>query len=191
MIFPFYVIFIFPQPIVAISSFTDEFAVNGAGNPDFVITPSQQTASSPVPGDPTVAIQGTTNPFENSARLQGSNLWPPNNRFDALPDNPLDGEDERMGLLFDGNSGGEGGIDIPIPSIPLNPIELFNGVPEYIDNLRQWLRKPKEPSCRDGKYAFCCQKPAPKPKSRSDPGRPPIGKPEEFSQRRGACTTCR
>lgn len=204
MIFSFYFIFLFSQTIVSskIHLSRNESPVNDRGKSWPFFAPSRQIASSPVPGeDPTaVAIQGVTatNSFENSAILQGSNIWPPYSRFDVLPspDNPLDVEDERMGLLFDGNGGGEGGIDISIPSIPLNPIQIFNGVPEYIDNLRQWFQKPEEPNCRDRKYAFCCQKPAPKPKRRLDTGRstsgrPPIGEPEEYSQRRAACTTCR
>lgn len=191
MIFPFYFIFVFSQEIVTTSFSNDESAVNGAGKLDFT-TPNQLDSSSPVSGDdPSVAIQGATNSFDNAAISQGSNLWPPNNQFDVLSDNSVDGEDERLGLLFDGNGGGEGGTDISIPSVPFNPVQLFNGVPEYIDNIRQWFRAPKEPNCRDGKYAFCCQKPAPKRKRGSDPGRPPNGKPQEYSQRRAACTTCR
>lgn len=187
MIFPFYVISIFSQAIVTISSFADEFVVDGAGELDFT-TPSQQVASSPVSGDPTVPIQGATDSFDSSAVLQGSNLWPPNNRFDGLSENPVNGGGEHLGLLFDGNSG-ESGIDFSVPSIPFNPIQLLNGVPEYIDNLRQWFRKPTEPNCRDGKHALCCQKPAPARRSRA--GRPPIGNPDEYSQRRGACINCK
>lgn len=186
MIFPFYFIFVFSQAIVTISSFTDGFVDNGAGKLDFT-TPSQQVASSPVSGDPTVPIQGATNSFDSSAVLQGSNLWP-NNQFDELSENPVNGGGETLGLLFDGN-GGEGGIDVSIPSIPFNPIQLLYGVPEYINNMRQWFSKPKEPKCRDEKYAFCCQRPA--PERRSGSGRPPIGNPEEYSQRRGVCIRCR
>ena len=77
--------------------------------------------------------------------------------------------------------------------IPKMPPILFPGipdliqknVPEFIDDVRQWLRDPKRPECDYGYHAFCCQIGAP------DPNKGPKGRDiVELSKRRRKCSLC-
>lgn len=71
---------------------------------------------------------------------------------------------------------------IPLPAIPdLIPKDI----PEFIDGVRQWLRDPHRPECRDDYYELCCQKGAPDP-IRGPPGRDLV----ELSTRRRKCSRC-
>lgn len=104
---------------------------------------------------------------------------------------------EEMALLFDGGpGGGEGGIDIPIPAVP---IQIPEGVPDLVDVIRQWLSNPNQPECRDNKHLVCCERGAPTMKSgKVLSGRPPVVAPDtqaqidplEYSQRRRECRIC-
>lgn len=71
---------------------------------------------------------------------------------------------------------------IPLPAIPdLSP----KNIPEFIDNVRQWLRDPHRPQCQYGYYELCCQVGAPDPIN-APPGRDTV----ERSKRRRKCARC-
>lgn len=182
-----YVFFIFAQAFI--SSLSDELSA---------LTQDQQDPLSvPVPGDLTATFfQGATNLLDSSAvnpsDLQSSEL--PNDKFDSTPGRAADGG-ENTALLFDGNIGEEDGTGILIPSVPT---QILDGVPEFIDGIRQWLSNPKKPECKVNKHPLCCQKGAPPIKDGNPPtaGRPPsvppkvLFEPLEYSQRRRVCRSC-
>lgn len=71
---------------------------------------------------------------------------------------------------------------IPLPAIPdLIPSDI----PEFIDDVRQWLRDPQRPECQYDYHELCCQKGAPDPRT-GPPGRDPV----EISKRRRKCARC-
>lgn len=71
---------------------------------------------------------------------------------------------------------------IPLPAIPdLSP----KNIPEFIDNVRQWLRDPQRPQCQYGYHELCCQVGAPDPIN-APPGRDLV----ERSKRRRKCARC-
>lgn len=71
---------------------------------------------------------------------------------------------------------------IPLPEIPdLIPKDI----PEFIDGVRQWLRDPQRPECKNDYHELCCQKGAPDP-IRGPPGRDLV----ELSTRRRKCSRC-
>lgn len=71
---------------------------------------------------------------------------------------------------------------IPFPEVP----DLIRkSVPEFIDDVRQWLRDPQRPECDYGYHEFCCQLGAP------DPKMGPKGRDtDELSKRRRKCSLC-
>lgn len=71
---------------------------------------------------------------------------------------------------------------IPFPEVP----DLIRkNVPEFIDDVRQWLRDPQRPECDYGYHEFCCQVGAP------DPKMGPKGRDtDELSKRRRKCSLC-
>lgn len=178
---------------VAISSDPDEF-MNGA-NLGFTSQSQQGPVSAPVPGDLAAAFQGPSDLFGgfavNPSNLQGSNLSP-NDQFGPFP-SQVNGNDNTA-LLFDESTGGGGGTDYSIPSVP---IQILDGVPELIDPVSRWLNNPKEPECKKNKYSYCCQRGAPKLRNgRITSGRLPavepkvLADPDEYSQRRRLCRNC-
>ncbi len=167
---------------------------NSAWNPSNSQSSSPSPNAIPVGEDPTATFQGTTNSFDNSAwnpsNSQSSNLSP-NDKFNA-PLGPVNGG-ENLAFLLDGSTGEGEGTGISIPSFP---IQIFDGIPEFVDGIRQWFTEPKEPECKVNKHALCCQKPAPKPRVGKAGGRVPVGgvvvehEPLEYSQRRKKCSKC-
>lgn len=189
-----YVLLILVQARGVISSLPDEF-MNGA-NLEFTTQDQQDPVSVKVPGDLTATFQGTTNLFDNSAvnlpNLQSSNLSP-SDPFDSTPGRVNGGD--KTALLFDESTGGGGEKDILIPSAP---IQLIEGVPGLIDDIRRWFNNPKKPECKTNKHPICCQKGAFHLKNgrKRHGGRPPsvppkvLFEPLEYSQRRSICRSC-
>lgn len=189
-----YVFFNFVQAKPAILSSPDELINRASGILGF----STQDQQDPVLGDQTTTLfQGATNLFDNFAEnpfdSQSSNLLP-NKNFDSTPDREDDGG-ESTSLLFDESTGGGGGTDISIPSVP---IQILDGVPEFINGIRQWFSNPEKPVCKENKHPLCCQKGPPSLKdgnARSGGRRPSIPpkvlfEPLEYSQRRRVCRSC-
>lgn len=188
-----YMLFIFGQARVAMSSAPDEF-MNGE-NLGLTAQDLQDPISVPVPGDLTAESQGATDLFDSSAanpsNAQSSNLSP-NDQID-----PTSGQANRNGntaLLFDENTGGGGGTDILIPSVPS---QILEGVPQLIDTIGKWFNNPKKPDCKKNKYPVCCQKGAPQTRNgKVTVGRVPLVAPKvdvellEYSQRRRLCRSC-
>ena len=178
---------------VAISSDPDEF-MNGA-NLGFTTQSQQGPVSTPVPGNLAATFQGQSDLFGgfavNPSNLQGSNLSP-NDQFGPFP-TQVNGNDNTA-LLFDESTGGGGGTDTSIPSVP---IQILDGVPELIDPVGWWFNNPKEPECKKNKYLYCCQKGAPQLRNgKVTTGRSPVVEPKvladpvEYSQRRKVCRNC-
>lgn len=191
-----YVFFIFAQAEAVISSLSDELMNGPSGG--LPLQDQQDPLSVLVPEDLTVtSFQGATNLFDGSAvnpsDLQSSDLLP-NDKFDSTPGR-ADNGGENTAFLFDGNTGGEDGTDILIPSAPT---QILDGVPEFIDGIRQWFSNPKKPDCKVNKYPLCCQKGAPLIKDGHPhaggrrPSVPPkvVFEPLEYSQRRRVCRSC-
>lgn len=186
-------IFTIVQAGVTISSAPDEF-MNGA-NLGFTTQGQQDPVSNPVPGDLTATFQGPSDLFDgfavNPSNLQGSNLSP-NDQFGPFP-SQVNGNDNTA-LLFDESTGGGGGTDNLIPSVPS---QILDGVPELIDPISRWLNSPKEPECKKNKHPYCCQKGAPQLRNgKITAGRIPAVEPKvlpdpvEYSQRRKLCRRC-
>lgn len=187
--------FIFAQAVI--SSLSDEL-MNGPSGGLPLTQDELDPLSVPVPGDLTAtSFQGATNLFDSSAGnpsdLPSSDLLP-NDKFDSTPGRADDGG-ENTALLFDGNIGKEDGTDILIPSVPT---QILDGVPEFIDGIRQWFSNPEKPECKVNKHPLCCQKGAPPIKDGNPPrgGRRPsvppkvLFEPLEYSQRRRVCRSC-
>lgn len=189
-----HVFFIFAQAVI--SSLSNEL-MNGPSGGLPLTQEEQDPLSVPVPGDLTAtSFQGATNLFDSSAvnpsDLQSSDLLP-NDKFDSTPGRADDGG-ENTALLFDGNVGEEDGSNILIPSVPT---QILDGVPEFIDGIRQWLSNPEKPKCKINKHPLCCQKGAPStkdgiPRVGRRPSVPPkvLFEPLEYSQRRRVCRSC-
>lgn len=188
-----YVSFIFAQ---AEASLSDELMNGPSGG--LPLTQDQQDPPSVlVPEDLTAtSFQGATNLFDSSANpsdSQSSDLLP-NDKFDTTPGR-ADNGGENTAFLFDGNTGGEDGTGILIPS---DPTQILDGVPELIDGIRQWFSNLKKPECKVNKHPLCCQKGAPLLKdgrSRQGGRRPSVPpkvlfEPLEYSQRRRVCRSC-
>ena len=191
-----YVFYIFAPAVI--SSLSEE-STNGPSGGLPLTQDQQDPLSVPVPGDLTAtSFQGATNLFDSS-EVNPSDLYSldllPNDKFDSTPGRADDG-DEKTALLFDGNTGEEGGTDISIPSVPT---QILDGMPELIiDGIRQWFSNPKKPECKVNKHPLCCQKGAPSLKNGNpvrngrQPSIPPkvLFEPLEYSQRRRVCRSC-
>lgn len=184
-----YFIFMFSRLVGAIALVPDQVS-DDLGSFDFS-TQNQQLAS-----DSSVIVQGASNHFADSALNPSLLHFSPNPQFD-LSTNINDNDSQSTAFLIDNGDGGvdisiPSGMNIPIPSI--NPMQLFQGIPEFINGVRQWISQPQEPECKDGKFAFCCDQPGPKPKVGRRPGRPAFATaahdPVEYSQRKRHCTRC-
>lgn len=92
---------------------------------------------------------------------------------------------ENIALLFDESTGGGGGVDISIPSVP---IRIPQGTPDIIDAITRWLNNPKKPECKDNKHLYCCEKGA--PKMRQVKANDVQIDPLEYAQRRRECRSC-
>lgn len=193
-----YVFFILIQAKAVLSSLPDELNNRASGNVGFTTQDQQDPLSVPVPGDlPATSIQGPTNSFGNLAvnpsDLQSSSLSP-NDNFDSTTSRVDDGGEDRA-IWFDESTGGGEGTDNSIPSVPS---QILDGVPEFINGIRQWFSKPEKPECKTNKHPICCQKGAPpiingNPRSGGRrPSNPPkvLFEPLEYSQRRRVCRSC-
>lgn len=121
-------------------------------NPDWAVNPGAAVSNDDTTGD-----QGS---LIASGDLQGKNLWhgdsdllPQLGGYDTniLPDEPKDSI-----ALFEGN---DGVTNVAPPTFP-NPLRIFfpDGLPQLDpDGAIRWFTEPKDPSCDDGKFAFCCQ----------------------------------
>lgn len=188
-----YMLFIFGQARVVISSVPDEF-VNGA-NLGFTAQDRQNPISVQDPGDFNAVFQGATTSFDSSAvnpsDLQSANLSP-NSQNEPTP-----GQANSIGntaLLFDESTGGGAATDIFIPSVPS---QILDSVPELIDAIGKWLQPPKQPECKKNKHPVCCQKGAPQLQGgKVSIGRVPAVEPKvhiellEYAQRRRVCRSC-
>lgn len=188
-------VFIFSQLVGVIALISNE-VVDDVGHFDLP-TQNQQWKS-----DSSVIVQGATNYFADSALDSSLFHLSPYPQFD-LSTSPNEKDSENTAFLIDG---GDRGVDISIPSevnIPIpsvNPMQIFQGIPEFINDVRQWFSEPQKPECKDGKFVFCCDHPGPKPKVGRRPGRPPFAAsaedrvlehdPVEYSQRKRHCTRC-
>lgn len=124
----------------------------------------------------------------------GSNAWPlPSQNFpaagseattiDRVNSHAEFGSRQSQNLAFlDGTDFVPKTPSIPLPTIP---DIIPKNVPEFIDDVRQWLRAPQRPKCEYGYHEFCCQIGAPNPK------RGPSGRDvAEVSKRRRKCARC-
>lgn len=164
--------------------------VDDTGYFDFP-TQNKQLAS-----DSSVVVQDATNYFADSTLNPSLSNLSPNPQFDLSTSTNRDDSKDTAFLIDSGDGGVDisipSGVDIPIPSV--NPMQLFQGIPEFVNDVRQWFSQPQKPECNDGKFAFCCDRPGPKPKVGRRPGRPAFAvvehDPVEYSQRKRDCTTC-
>ena len=115
------------------------------GNPDWALNPgavsnddtNSNQGSLIAPGDP----QGQSDLLSQQGG-SGTTTLPGNSKDSAL--------------LFDGN---DGVTNVAPPTFP-NPLRIFfpDGLPQFDPNgIIRWFSQPEEPSCDDGKFAFCCQ----------------------------------
>lgn len=132
--------------------------------------------------------------LSSNFKYTGSNAWPnPSQNFPAVGREATKPDQENSHVEFgSGNSQNLAFLDgtevIPkTPSIPLPAIPdlIPKNIPEFIDNVRQWLREPQRPECDYGYHEFCCQIGAPDPKM-GPPGRDLV----ELSKRRRKCAKC-
>lgn len=190
------IIFFF-QPRVAISLPPDELTNGPSGNIEGTTLDQLDPLSVLVPGDLTATLfHGATNSFDNSAvsssDSQKSNLSP-NENFDSPPAGANGGDN--TALLLDESTGGGAVTDYLIPSVP---IQILEGLPQVIDDLREWFNNPKKPECKNNKHALCCQKGGPsiidgnpRPGGRRPSVSPKVlFDPIEYSQRRRVCRSC-
>lgn len=124
----------------------------------------------------------------------GSNAWPnpsPNIPAAGGETTTIDHENshDEFGFGQSQNLAFLDGTDVipKMPSIPLPAIPdlIPKNIPEFIDDVRQWLRDPQRPECQSGYHELCCQLGAPDPKLRP-PGRDVV----ELSNRRRKCAKC-
>lgn len=120
-------------------------------NPDWAINPDA------VSNDDTNGNQGS---LIASGNLQGQNLWHGDSvlpsQLGGYDTNILSDQPKDSIVLFDGN---DGVTNIAPPTFP-NPLRIFfpNGLPEFDPSgVIRWFTEPKEPSCDDDKFSFCCQ----------------------------------
>lgn len=74
-----------------------------------------------------------------------------------------------------------------LPSIPLPAVPdiIPKNIPEFIDDVRQWLKDPQRPECQYDYHELCCQMGPP------DPNMGPRGRDlVELSKRRRKCARC-
>lgn len=185
------------QPRVVISLPPDDLKNGASGNVGVTALDQQDPLSVSVPSDLTATLfHGATNSFDNPAvslsDSQKSNLSP-NENFDPTPGGSNGGDNTALSL--DESTGGGGVTDYLIPSVP---IQILEGVPQVIDDLREWFNNPKKPECKNNKHALCCQKGSP-PIIDGNPrpgGRRPSVAPKvlfdpiEYTQRRRVCRSC-
>lgn len=121
----------------------------------------------------------------------GSNPWPnPSQNFPAVGGEATRVDPENSNAEFGSRQSQNLAFldetDV-FPSIPLPAIPdiIPKNIPEFIDNVRQWLRDPKRPECEYDYHELCCQLGAPDPKW-GPPGRDLV----ELSKRRRKCAKC-
>ncbi len=185
------------QPRVVISLPPDDLKNGASGNVGVTALDQQDPLPVSVPGDLTATLfYGATNSFDNPAvslsDSQKSNLSP-NENFDPTPGGSNGGDNTALSL--DESTGGGGVTDYLIPSVP---IQILEGVPQVIDDLREWFNNPKKPECKNNKHALCCQKGSPRiidGNPRPGGRRPSVAPkvlfdPIEYTQRRRVCRSC-
>lgn len=100
---------------------------------------------------------------------------------------------QNSALLFDDPEGG-GATDLS-PSFPAPLLDFFpNGLPKFDPNgVIRWFKRPTEPKCDNGKFAFCCQQgPAQFQRSRKGGVAPPTAEQRaEHAQRLRKCRNCK
>lgn len=150
----------------------------------------QDSRNTPSDSIQTPELLGLSLNYKNLA----SNSWP--NLSQKFPEAggrapSIDQVDSQTGFgpSQSGKSAFLEGTDVlpDFPSIPLPAIPdlIPKDIPEFIDGVRQWLRDPQRPECRDDYHELCCQKGAPDPII-GPPGRNLV----ELSTRRRKCSRC-
>lgn len=189
---------------------------NSGGNPDLSLNPESDSSAltdTPLQGS-LIAIQPNFSPpsdhgFDsfnngiaiiNQVDLQASNNLPPNrlNSFSTSigPDikNSPDDNSQNTALLFDDLGGGWGVTDLS-PSFPAPLLDFFpKGLPKFDANgVIRWFKRPTQPKCDNGKFAFCCQQgPAQLQWSRKPDVAPPTAEQiAEHAQRLRKCRNCK
>ena len=154
-------------------------------NPDWVVNPGEVT------NDDTIGNQGS--PIA-SGNLQGQNLW--QGDFDLLSQlggydtNILPDEAKDSIALFEGNDGIQ---NVAPPTFP-NPLRIFfpGGLPQFDTyGVIRWFTEPTEPSCDDGKFAFCCQLGPPLFKQRKKYPIATEARKQEVQRRLRKCRNCK
>ena len=191
-------------------------STNSGGNPDLALnlaSDSSDLTNPPVQGS-LIAIQPNSNAppdqgsnsFNNGIAninqidLQAGNLSP--NLLSSIsasagPDiNSASDNSQNTALLFDDTTtGGGAGVTDILPSFPAPLLDFFpNGLPKFDPNgVIRWFKRPKEPKCDNGKFAFCCQQgPAQLKWSRKPGVAPPTAeKIAEHAQRLRKCRNCK
>ena len=155
------------------------------GNPDWALNPGA------VSNDDTNSNQGSLIAPGNP---QGQNLWLGDINLPAqqagsdtniLPDNSKD-----SALLPDGN---DGVTNVAPPNFP-DPLRIFfpDGLPQFDPNgIIRWFSQSEEPSCDDGKFAFCCQMGAPAFHQKKDRPIPTEERKQEITRRLRKCRNCK
>lgn len=163
-----------------------------------------QIKASALSGDPGWALNpgAVSSDVTNSNRggliasgdAQGQNLWlgdpyllshQGGSDSDTLPDHSKD-----SAFLFDGN---DGVTNIAPPTFP-NPLHIFfpEGLPQFDpDGITRWFTEPMEPSCDNGKFAFCCQKAPSVFHQRKDRPIATEEQKEEYKRRMKKCRNCK
>ena len=140
------------------------------------------------------AIDGIQGSLIASGDLQGQNLWHSDSDFlsqlgeydtNILPDEPKDSV-----ALFDGNDG----VTNVVPQTFPSPLRIFfpDGLPKFDpEGVIRWFTEPKEPSCDDGKFAFCCQMGPPAFQQRKNYPTATDERKQEVKRRLRKCRNCK
>ena len=185
-------------------SFPQDLA--NSGDPVLALNPTSDTRNLANPDQQNlIAFQSTSStpsdqgskPLKSIASNQADFLagyLPPDNlrlfSDSVVPDiNTLSDDSQDTAFRVDGT----GGVTDVLPSFPAPLIRFFpEGLPEFDPyGVIRWFSQLEQPTCDQGKFAFCCQRGPPKFQREQGDGDPTAEKLDEVAQRMRKCLDCK